>query len=179
MSQNEKVVPLAPDEFEHHLEQLAHSILDGGITYDFVLVLERGANQPWSYLREVIPHRMAIHVDVTRYPDGETQSRQAPEFRSFPDRLSGVGLVIDDCVDDADTMYETVTRALQVGAAQVDTAAVLCKTANIKVKDVDTNKPWHPKFVGWDDAPGNIFFDFPREAFAKRVRMARQQPTTV
>lgn len=172
MPQNERVEALSSVDFERHCEKLALQILRSGVTYDWAMVLLSGAHGVWTYLREVIPFKKVYYVRVTRYPDGETQSRQPPEFTDFPRHLAGVGIIIDDCVDDADTMFETITRSLKAGAQRVDSAVVLCKTANIKICDPDTGQKFHPTYVGWDDAPGGIFYDFPREAFKKRVMAA-------
>jgi hypoxanthine phosphoribosyltransferase len=175
MSQNEHVVPMSPADFEMYCERLAHQILDSGVGYDFVIVLEKGANHVWTYLREVLNYSTVIHVTVSRYPDGETKSRQPPEFGSFPAKLYGRVLIVDDCVDDADTMFETITRTLLAGAELVHSAVVLIKPENVKIKDPDTNERWHPTFAAWVDAPGNIYVDFPREAFKKRIEAARRQ----
>ncbi len=169
MSQNERVEALSPEDFEQYCETLALRILRAGINYDWAIVLLSGAHGVFTYLSEVIPLKKVYYVRATRYPDGETQSRQPPEFTDFPSHLAGVGIIIDDCVDDADTMFETITRCLQAGAQHVDSAVVLCKTENVKITDPETGRKFHPTYVGWDDAPGGIFYDFPREAFKKRV----------
>lgn len=161
MSQNERIVGLPLTEFEQHCETLALQILRVGIRYDWAMVLLNGAHDVWSYLREVLQYNREIGVQVTRYPEGETASRRPPEFVHFPYALTGHGLIVDDCTDDGDTMYESITRAYQVGANKVSSAVVLYKPDNVKIKDPDTGQKWRPTFIGWDTAPGRHLLRLP------------------
>lgn len=159
---------MPPADFERYNEALSLAILKNGITYDYVIVLEKGAGHAWVYQREVLRYKQVITVKATRYPDGEMTSRCPPEFTNFPRVLKGIVLILDDCVDDGDTMFEAENMALAAGATEVHTAVVLCKPDNLKIRG------WKPTYIGWSDAPGDIYFDFPREAYKKRIAAALQ-----
>lgn len=176
MVQNERVEPLPFSEFARYCKSLALQILKRGEKYDVVVVLLRGAHSVWSLLSYVIKAPEVVYVDVTRYPDGEMSSRLAPEFRSFPPASTFSRkkvLVLDDCADDGDTMFETERQIVNFDAALVHTGVVLCKPANLKIRD------WRPTFVGWTDAPGNVYYDFPAEAWEKEVRAALEARSMV
>lgn len=177
MPKNERIQPLPVEDFERYCEALAHQILDGGIKYSWVIIIMNGAHAVWSYLREVIPHGHVYEVLATHYPDGEQHPSGPVEIRNFPKQLSGIGLVLDDCVDSADAMFETISYALSAGARRVDSAAVLYKPSNVAIRDPDTGQKFRPTFIGWDSAPGDVFYDFPREAFKKRILAARSSTT--
>lgn len=166
MSQNERIVPMSPVDFERYNETLSLAILATGITYDFIIVLMDGARSVWTYQSEVLKYKQVYEVKATRYPDGDTTSRCPPEYSNFPRVLKGIGLILDDCVDDGDTMFEAENMALAAGATEVHTGVVLCKPDNLKIRG------WKPTFIGWSDAPGDIYFDFPREAYKKRIEAA-------
>ncbi len=173
MPQNERVEALSPEVAEKYCEVLVHQILDAGVEYDFVIVILGGAHWVWSYLREIVPFKRKYEVWATHYRENELHPSGEVVYRDFPTELAGHGLVVDDCTDSADALCGTRERCYQIGATQVDTGVVLCKRDNIRVIDPRTGLKFWPTFVGWENAPGNIFFDFPREAFKKRIIAAR------
>ncbi|GMG91271.1 hypoxanthine-guanine phosphoribosyltransferase [Cupriavidus metallidurans] len=143
---------VSAEEVQNSLDRMAHDITEKmGDTFPLVLSVMGGAVVFTGMLLPKLQFPLEFdYIHLSRYNNktvgGEMQWRVAPR-ESVKDR---VVLVLDDILDEGETMAAIRQRIMDMGAKECH-AAVLCEKTLTKIK------PMHPDFCGFQVPDRYVF----------------------